>query len=248
MTAGVIRAPALAGTLPSAQGGRGWCVGREAAMVIPLFARHSTMKLCFYVGPCFLHEHSHLQISSLLSHQAVSSQPTVVISPSLLSKLHIPAPSTCLHWRTHLSDCGAQGCGKDNLCRSHSVLPTTDRLLLSRLIAPEAPLLSQLISPPVRRLPLIRNLSSPSAPHRGAGPIPLPLLFLFPSSFFCPTWLCGDLFCPFRCPRASASVQQVLCENCSICRCILDAFVGRDELHILLLLCHLDSSRLIMHI
>ena len=30
----------------------------------------------------------------------------------------------------------------------------------------------------------------------------------------------------------------MFCDNCSICRCILDAFVERDELHVLLLLCH----------
>ena len=40
---------------------------------------------------------------------------------------------------------------------------------------------------------------------------------------------------------SSVSVQHVLCENCSICRCILDVFMGRDELHVLLLLRHLDS-------
>ena len=76
-------------------------------------------------------------------------------------------------------------------------------------------------------------------PSRGTGSILLPLLFLFPSSFH--TQLHGDLSCPFRCPRSSASLQQGLCEDCSICRCILDAIVGRDELHVLLFLHHLDS-------
>ena len=47
-------------------------------------------------------------------------------------------------------------------------------------------------------------------PQRGAGPTPLHLLSLFPSFFFCPTWLCADLSCPFSCPRSSASVQLVL--------------------------------------
>ena len=58
-------------------------------------------------------------------------------------------------------------------------------------------------------------------PLSDAGPIQLPLLFLFPSSFFHPTQLRGDLSCPFRCLRSSAIVQQVLCENCSIYRCTL---------------------------
>ena len=121
-----------------------------------------------------------------------------------------------------------------------SCLPHTGCCAL--LQAPEAPLLSQLISSPMRGLPQMRKplLFFSSPPTRGAGPIPLPFLFLFPSSFFWPTWLCGDISCPFRCLRSSVSVQQVLCENSSICRFILAAFVGRDELHILLLLHHLD--------
>ena len=80
-------------------------------------------------------------------------------------------------------------------------------------------------------------------PSRGTGPFLLPLLFLFSSSFFHPTQSHRELSCPFRCLRSSASVQLVLCENCSIHRCILDEFVGREELHVLLLLHHLDYSR-----
>ena len=98
--------------------------------------------------------------------------------------------------------------------------------------------------------PLVRGASPDmgTSPHlhipaRGAGSVLLPVLFLFPSSFFCPTWLRGDLVYPFRCPRSSASVQQVLCENCSICRCIPDVYVQRDELPVLLLLCHLGKPR-----
>ena len=79
-------------------------------------------------------------------------------------------------------------------------------------------------------------------PVRGAGPVLLPLLFLFSSFFFHPTWLYGDLSYPFRFPRFSASVKQVLCENSSICRCILGEFVGTDELHALLVLHHLEKD------
>lgn len=81
-------------------------------------------------------------------------------------------------------------------------------------------------------------LLSFSHPLRGTGPKQLPLLFPFPS-VLCPSWLHGDLSCSFRCLRSSASVQPVLCENCSICRCTVDAFVERDAFHILLLLRHL---------
>ena len=181
-------------------------------------------------------------ISSLPSPQAVSCQPTAVLSPGLLSKTHLPTPSPHPHWRTHVSGWGPQGWGMDHLCRSHSVLLATDWLLCPPPVALEAPLLSQLISPPVRGLPLIwESLLSFSSPLRGRGPLLFPLLFLLPSSFFCPTRLHGDLSCPFRYTRSSVSVLQVLCENCSICKCILDAFKGRGERHSLLLLCHLGS-------
>ena len=43
---------------------------------------------------------------------------------------------------------------------------------------------------------------------------------------------------PFRC-LGSWLVQQVLCDSPSSCTCVADAFVGRDGLHILLLLHHL---------
>ena len=96
--------------------------------------------------------------------------------------------------------------------------------------------ISEGASPDVGTSPLLQ------LPFRGAEPVLLPLLFFFPS-FFHPTWFCRDLSCPFRCPRSSASVQLVFCENCSICRCSLDAFAERDELHVLLLLCHLSDSQ-----
>ena len=40
---------------------------------------------------------------------------------------------------------------------------------------------------------------------------------------------------------APASIQLVFFENCSICRCILDAWAEKDVLHVHLLLHHLDS-------
>ena len=50
------------------------------------------------------------------------------------------------------------------------------------------------------------------------------LIPLFFFSFFCLTWLRGNFSCPFRCPKSSVNVQQVLCENCSICKHILFFF------------------------
>ena len=70
-------------------------------------------------------------------------------------------------------------------------------------------------------------------------PFLIPLFFF--SSFFHPTQLLGDFSCPFTILRSSANVQQVLYENCSICRCILDVLVRSDEFCILLFR-HLDSS------
>ena len=95
-------------------------------------------------------------------------------------------------------------------------------------------------------VPKFGNLSSVSAlPPRGAGPIPLPHLLLLPSSFH-PTQLCRDLYSPFWCPRSSPSFQPVFCENCCICRCIPDASMERGELHIHLLLCHLESRHQVL--
>ena len=211
-------------------------------MAAPPFLRHPAMALCLCGSLGFLHEHSWLWSSSLPSPQAVSSQSTAVPSSSLFSNPTFQYPAPVCTGR-HLSQAGA--------CRAVawtiyvgltlSYLPQTGCRALLR--APEAPLLSQLTSLLVRRAsPDARTSPYLQFSNRGAGPVLLPLLFLFPSSFFCPTQLHGDLSCPFRCLRSSASVQQVLCENCSIRRCVLDAFVGRDELHILLLLCHLGKS------
>ena len=113
----------------------------------------------------FLHKHFQLQTSSLLSPQAISSQPAAVLCRSLLSKPQVPAPTPCAHWG-HTSGWGAQGCDTDHLCRSHSVLPATDRLLRSPPLAPEALLLSQLIPPPLMGLPWMwEPLLSFNSPH-----------------------------------------------------------------------------------
>ena len=106
----------------------------------------------------------------------------------------VPALSPHPHWQTHISGWGMQGCGMDHQYMSHSALPATDQLLHSPPIAPKVPLLFQLNFLPVRVVPLIQEpLLSFISLTRGTGLILLPFLFLFPSSFFHPTWLRGDL-------------------------------------------------------
>ena len=96
----------------------------------------------------------------------------------------------------------------------------------------------QLISPAVRGLPQVWELSLHQSPTRGASPVPLTVLYCFP--FFHPTWIRGYLSCSFRCLRSSAGVQ-VLSENCSMCSCTLGVLMGRGELNVLL--CHPESSQ-----
>lgn len=127
----------------------------------------------------------------------------------------------------------------DHRCQSHC--PACHRPATGLSSEPPGSPLLQLISLLIRGLPQmqgpLRTFSSP----RG---VQVPSCFLSSSFafFFSPYPLCGDLSCPFRCPRSSASVQQVLCGNCFTCRCILDTFVGREKLHVLLLLHHLGKS------
>ena len=79
-------------------------------------------------------------------------------------------------------------------------------------------------------------------PTRVAGPCfdSFFLFFFFLSSYP----VVRGFSCPFRCPKSSANVQQVVYENCSICRCILDVLVRSNEFHVLLF-CHLDFSSIL---
>ena len=139
----------------------------------------------------------------------------------------------------------AQKSVKDHLCRSqsHSVLPATDQSLYS-LIVHEAPLLCQLISLLVRGLLWIQEafISFSTPPEFRSHPSFLPLPLPFSLSSYSVIWESFFLLLGVQNPCYSSAglLWELL-----LCRCILDAFVGRDELHILLLLCHLDSSKLI---
>ena len=111
----------------------------------------------------------------------------------------------------------AAALSSDSLCSSHSI---------SAYFAA-----SEGASPVAVTSPLLQ------LPPRGVGPISFPLFLPF-LSFVLPSYV-GNFSCPFRCPRSSASVQQVFCVNCSTCRCILDVLVGRSEPQVLLFH-HLD--------
>lgn len=76
-------------------------------------------------------------------------------------------------------------------------------------------------------------------------PREVPVVFIVKLAWQCwvllPTQLQGDLSYPLRCPMSSANIEQVLCEDCFICRCIPNVLVRRDKFHITLFH-HLDSS------
>ena len=96
--------------------------------------------------------------------QAVSLQPTPVLSLGLLSNAHVLAPNTHAHWWTHVLVWDPQGCGMYCLCRSHSVLSAIDWPFHPPLTVSDAPLLSQLISPLVRGIPQMLTSPLPQLP------------------------------------------------------------------------------------
>ena len=116
-------------------------------------------------------------------------------------------------------------------------LPSTGHPLHSPLTccvllwSPKGLFLSQLISSPRGSFSKCKDLPSLSASRQGCWSL---LWFLLFFSFFHPTWLWGDFSCAFRSLKSSANVQQVLWENCSICRCILHVLVRNNEFYVLL--------------
>ena len=97
-------------------------------MAAPPAACHSTVAPCFCGSLGFLHKHSRLWISSLSSPQAVSSQPTAVLLPALLSNPYIPALSPRVDWGTHVQS-GACRAAARTICvgLTLSCLPQTSR-------------------------------------------------------------------------------------------------------------------------
>ena len=127
----------------------------------------------------------------------VSLQPTAVLSPRLFSKLHGLASSPFAHLQAPYPGWGVQSCGTDLFLGSPLRAP---KLLFCWLIS--LPVSSEWAS--LDAEPLLYFSFSPG--------VQVPSHFLFAFSFFHPTQLHRDLSCPFRCLRASAGVQLVLCE------------------------------------
>ena len=159
-------------------------------MVALSFVCHSIKALFFCGEPDFLPKNSQLQRSALPSpgcHLTTNSS----LLPGSAVQTHIPAPSPHVHPWPHISDWGNAGLCMDHLCRSHSVLPATGQLI-HYSDSPEALLLSQLISLPMRGLShkweLLLTFNSP---HPGVPCPLLPLHFFFLSSFLHPAWLHG---------------------------------------------------------
>ena len=117
-------------SLSGAHGGRGWCVGRESTMAALPLVHHSAMAPCFQGSLCFLQEHSWLQSSSLLSPQAVSSQPITVTSLDLLSKPHVPAP---ICTSRHLSQARAHRAVRGTNCVGFTLSCLTQTCCCARL-------------------------------------------------------------------------------------------------------------------
>ena len=126
----------------------------------------------------FLQKHSLLCISSLPSPQVASLQPKTAILLDFLCRSCIPAPSRSAHWQTHILTYGVQGFCLDHLRRYHSVLSATDWSFHPYQAPSNAPLLSQLISPPVRGFHGCGN-SQPFRSPRASGSVPLHSLFFF---------------------------------------------------------------------
>lgn len=108
---------------------------KEATEVAPSLAYHLTMLLCLHSNLSLLPKHSWLWFSALPHFQAISAQPTAVLSLGLFLYLfyHVLALSPHPYQSTCTSGQGRQDDGRDYLCRSHSVLPAIDWLLCSPL-------------------------------------------------------------------------------------------------------------------
>ena len=115
---------------------------------------------------------------------------------SQLSKLHTWEPRPCQHWWTLTSGYGTYGCSKVYLYRSYSVLSATEIAVLSFDSPQSSPSVptdhpaGEGTSPGIRNSDLLQFSSGMQ--------ITSCLLFSFSSfCFFCPTWLCRDLFLSF---------------------------------------------------
>ena len=150
--------PTQAGVSPSAHGGRAWYVGKEAAMAAS--ASSTNVPGCGAPNSC----------PSRLSCAANGS-----LLPGSALQRHVPAPSPFCTGR-HTSQVGVCRAEAGTICVSHtlSCLPQTSCCDLLQF--PEAPLLSQLISPPGRGLPWVWEPPHSFSSPKGAQ-VPSPFLF-----------------------------------------------------------------------
>lgn len=167
----------------------GQSMGREAAMVALTFLCQSTMTLHFYDGLGFLHKDCQMWSSSFPPLQAVSPQPTSILSMSLLSKplRHHQAP-ICTSGNT--SQAGACRAMAQTICVCLTLFCLPQTSFYALLQASEEPLLSQIICGWEGFLSQMwESLLSFNSPQ---GPDPLPLLLFFIPSLCCPLQLCGN--------------------------------------------------------
>ena len=212
------------------RGGRGiWKVHHPATL------RHSTMTSCLCGVLGFFHKRSWFWRSLLLSLQAVFSQPTALSSLGRLSKPPFQHPDL-LCSRRYKAQAGMRRATAQTMCALLTLpcLPQTTLYGVS-LGSPEGPFLSQLIFPPSGVFSECGDLPLPSALLCSCLLIPL-FFFL---SFLIPS--CQGIFLVLLGVPSFLPVFSRCSVNCSICRCIFDVLVRRDEFHILLF-GHLDSS------
>ena len=200
--------PAQMVASPSAcRGQRSRCVGKGVVMAALPLTHYSAMMPCFYGGAPY-------SCPFRLSFHSQQLSPAWVHAPNPTFQQQAPSPQQ----ETHASGWGAQSCGADHACSFYFVLPSTDHLLHSPLISRRS-LSVPADFPTMRGFFWVRG-----PPLTFSFPPNLLVSFLIPPfffSFFYPTWLWGDFSCPFRRLNSSANVQQVLWENCSICRWFL---------------------------
>ena len=189
------------------------CRKRYSCGSLPLLLSPSpTMVPCFSCGPrpprfpqLWLSAPQPVVYHSL-APQAVSTQPTLVLSPELTSRAWVSVPSTLLSY-------GDQGSGTDGLCGSLSALPSSIQLLC---------FFSELWG-----LSILADLPISLVASQGVGSFPLsqcplriahPILIRFPNHhpfslslfFFCTMWRVPCTFCRFKvfCQRS----VDTLCE------------------------------------
>ena len=199
--------------------------GKGVAIVL-----HSESTPCFYGVPGFFHKLFYLWSSLLQFHQVQFHQGTAV--PYLAPNLTFQQPVHLHNRRLRLGCAGLQ----HRQCVQFLLCPACKRpsAVLSFALL-EIFFLSQLISHQsgCYYVGLFCLFEWGSFLHLQL-PARLLVLFLIPLFFISSCLFAMVFFLSFRCLKSSASVQQELCEKCSICRHGLDELMRRDEFLILL--------------